>query len=268
MRELAATHHNVMVPHASDPNPANPTLLAIQTEPKFAIGQRAFIIRTPAGNIMWDCLTFLDAPTVSTIQKMGGLAGIVISHPHFYATHLLWASVFNCPVYLASDEQEFLSQPDGEMVTQPSTQEQDPDMPTLPGALPEIELGPARVFINGPVGVAKAITASDGRPTGVTAYKVGGHFPGSLVLSWDGKLFTADTLMPTPAGIGHQRKGMNSFVFMWSYPNVSLLLFLSPLLNHTDSRIDDPTPTKDARVHLGSPLPHPIYLLPRRLPKP
>lgn len=225
MRELAATHHNVMVPHASDPNPANPTLLAIQTEPKFAIGQRAFIIRTPAGNIMWDCLTFLDAPTVSTIQKMGGLAGIVISHPHFYATHLLWASVFNCPVYLASDEQEFLSQPDGEMVTQPSTQEQDPDMPTLPGALPEIELGPARVFINGPVGVARAITASDGRPTGVTAYKVGGHFPGSLVLSWDGKLFTADTLMPTPAGIGHQRKGMNSFVFMWSYPNVSLLLF-------------------------------------------
>jgi hypothetical protein len=35
----------------------------------------------------------------------------------------------------------------------------------------------------------------------------------------------ADTLMPTPAGLGdwgdrERPKGMNSFAFMWSYPNV------------------------------------------------
>ena len=169
---------------------------------------------------MWDNLTFLDAPTVSTIQKMGGLAGIVISHPHFYATHLLWAQVFNCPVYLASDEKEWLTGEDDAEVTQPSQQEQDPDMPTLPGALPEQETGPARIFIEGPAGAVMAINGRDGKPTGVTAYKVGGHFPGSLVLNWHNRLFTADTLMPTPSGIGKKKPGMNSFVFMWSYPNV------------------------------------------------
>lgn len=226
-----------MLPHASDPNPSNPTLLTIQTEPKFAIGQRAFIIRTPAGNIMWDCLTYLDAATVSTVQRMGGLTGIVISHPHFYSAHLLWASVFNCPVYLASDEKEFLSQPDDAEVTQPSAaMEQDPDMPSLPGALPEMETGPARVFIEGPVGVSMPINGKDSKATGITAYKVGGHFPGSLVLSWGDRLFTADTLMPTPSGIGKKRKGMNSFVFMWSYPNVCVFPFLHPSPCHADKK--------------------------------
>ena len=218
---MASKHHNVMVPHKSNPNPSNPTLLTIQTEPKFAIGQRAFIIRTPAGNVMWDCLTYLDTATISTIQKIGGLAGIVISHPHFYATHLLWAQVFNCPIYLASEEKEWLSQPDDVEVSYPRESKQGDDMSTLPGAMPDVETGSARVFIEGPPGSKMEIMGKDGNSTGVTAYKVGGHFPGSLVLNWENKLFTADTLIPTPSGIGKLKKGMNSFVFMWSYPNVS-----------------------------------------------
>lgn len=33
---------------------------------------------------------------------------------------------------------------------------------------------------------------------GVTAVKTGGHFPGSLVLHWENKLFIADTIVTVP----------------------------------------------------------------------
>jgi len=55
---------------------------SIWTEPKVAIGQRAILVRTPLGNILWDCITYLDAETIDRINGMGGLAAIVISHPH------------------------------------------------------------------------------------------------------------------------------------------------------------------------------------------
>jgi len=61
--------------------------------------------------------------------------------------------------------------------------------------------------------------------TGVKVIKLGGHFPGSLVCLYDGRLLIADTLLTTPAGMGNWKdkprpKGMNSFAFMWSIPNV------------------------------------------------
>jgi len=37
--------------------------LSIWTEPKFGIGQRAILIKTPVGNILWDCITYLDQKT-------------------------------------------------------------------------------------------------------------------------------------------------------------------------------------------------------------
>src|SRR3954464_5374099 len=37
-----------------------PGLVGIGTEPKFGIGQRALLLRTPKGNILWDCVSFLD----------------------------------------------------------------------------------------------------------------------------------------------------------------------------------------------------------------
>jgi hypothetical protein len=59
---------------------------SLWTEPKFAIGQRAILIKTPLGNILWDCITYLDRETVEWINELGGLAAIVISHPHYYTT--------------------------------------------------------------------------------------------------------------------------------------------------------------------------------------
>lgn len=53
--------------------------------------------------------------------------------------------------------------------------------------------GEVRVeYIYGPVGTAKEVVP------GVTAVKLGGHFPGSLVLHWERQLFIADTFITVP----------------------------------------------------------------------
>lgn len=58
----------------------------IRTEPAFGINQRAFFIKTPQGNVLWDCIAYLDDETVAWIKSAGGLDAIVISHPHYYST--------------------------------------------------------------------------------------------------------------------------------------------------------------------------------------
>lgn len=185
-------------------------LTFIYTTPKFAIGQRCILIRTPAGNILWDCITLLDDATVTEINKMGGLKAIVISHPHYYSTHLQWARTFGCPVYLAAEDEEWLAQTDAER----------------------------QIFLKRGT-TEKRVTVS-GQDSGATILKLGGHFPGSLVLLFDSRLFVADTLLTTPAGLGSwetdavgnrreghlgRPEGANSFAFMWSIPN---LIPLSP----------------------------------------
>lgn len=192
----AQGHKNVRVPFEDDDR-----FWGITTEPKVAIGQRAILIKTPQGNILWDCITFLDDDTISWINSLGGLAAIVISHPHYYSTHLLWAEVFDCPVYLAWEDKGWLNRLD--------------------------RLGKARTFIEG----TEEEIEVHGEKTGVLAIKLGGHFPGSLVVLAHGRLLIADTLVTTPAGLGDWSKGpdgrkdgrpegMNSYVFMWSIPNM------------------------------------------------
>jgi Metallo-beta-lactamase superfamily len=183
------------------PFPCDDRFISITTEPKIGIGQRAILIRTPAGNVLWDCIPYLSADTISYISSLGGLKAIIISHPHFYTTHLLWASTFNCPVYMSREDEEHLSRADPHGHRKFIQEDQT-----------ELEIG----------------------DTGVKAIKLGGHFPGSLVALYEGRLMVADTLLITPAGIGNWRDrrrpmGMNSFTFMWSIPNVSFFsFFLSP----------------------------------------
>lgn len=61
-----------------------PNLYSIVTEPVFAIGQRAFLIRTPEGNLLWDSLALLDKDTKLKIESLGGVRAIAVSHPHFH----------------------------------------------------------------------------------------------------------------------------------------------------------------------------------------
>jgi len=143
---------------------------SIWTEPKFGIGQRCILLRTDYGNVLWDCVTYLDDETKDFITSKGGIDAIVISHPHYYSTHLDWAKTFHCDVYLAKDDEEWLNRKDVE--------------------------GRRRLF----EGVSQQVV------DGVTAVKVGGHFPGSLVLHWSGvgvgaKLLIADSFVTTPVSL-------------------------------------------------------------------
>jgi glyoxylase-like metal-dependent hydrolase (beta-lactamase superfamily II) len=90
----------------------------------------------------------------------------VISHPHFYTTHLDWSKIFNCPVYVAAEDAEWLNR---------------------------VDYLKMRRLIEGPT---QEIVS------GVTAVKVGGHFDGSMVLHWKKKLFIADSMYTVPVS-GH-----------------------------------------------------------------
>jgi hypothetical protein len=69
-------------------------LIGIGTEPTFAIGQRALLIQTPHGNVLWDCISLIDDATVTLTNGLGGLKAIAISHPHFYTTMTEWSRAF------------------------------------------------------------------------------------------------------------------------------------------------------------------------------
>ncbi|KAK6074081.1 hypothetical protein SCUP234_08408 [Seiridium cupressi] len=194
--DIRGQHKNTFHPFPSDPD----TFISVVTEPKCAIGQRAILIRTPKGNVLWDCITLLDDETIQKIRELGGLAAIVISHPHYYSTHVEWARAFDCPVYLAAEDKQWTTQSSSHQVF-------------LTEADVEIQIA--------------------GSPSGVQVLKLGGHFPGSLVVLYKSRLLIADTLMTTPAGLGNwdvdalgetreggRPAGLNSYSFMWSIPNM------------------------------------------------
>jgi hypothetical protein len=90
-----------------------PGVRAIHTEPQFGIGQQAHLIRTPGGNVLWDCISFLDDGTKKEIDKLGGISAIAISHPHFYTTAVEWSRAFgDAPVHLHAADKKWVMRPD------------------------------------------------------------------------------------------------------------------------------------------------------------
>jgi glyoxylase-like metal-dependent hydrolase (beta-lactamase superfamily II) len=84
----------------------------VVTEPHFGIGQRAYLIATPGGNILWDCLSLLDEATAAVIRGTGGLRTIAISHPHYYGAMIEWSRLFDAPVWLHEADREWVVRPD------------------------------------------------------------------------------------------------------------------------------------------------------------
>ncbi|SMY26755.1 unnamed protein product [Zymoseptoria tritici ST99CH_1A5] len=160
----------------------------VKTEPAVGIGQRAILIQTPVGNILWDLITYLDQPTISKIQTLGGLAAIVISHPHYYATWSDWSRTFHCPIYVAKADEEWL-----ECVSTPGA-----ELRFLTERKTEVLQG-----------------------SGATAIIAGGHFDGSLLLHWKEVLMVADTVIMAPSALNPVpgKEGVVSFGFYWSIPN-------------------------------------------------
>jgi ribonuclease HI len=175
MAELAASgRHNTLTEE-------EPGLMNLGTEPKIAIGQRALIVRTPHGNVMWDCVTYVDDASVEALREIGGLSAIAISHPHFYSAMTTWSAAFgDCPVYIPAADREWI-------------QFRGPGLTLWDGD--ELEILP-----------------------GVTLIKTGGHFEGAQVLHWaagaDGRgaLLTGDSIT-----VVQDRRWVS---FMYSYPNL------------------------------------------------
>ena len=44
-------------------------VVEIATEPSFGIGQRACLLQTPHGNVLWDLIAYLDQETVDKVAQ-------------------------------------------------------------------------------------------------------------------------------------------------------------------------------------------------------
>ena len=159
-----------------------PDLFSIQVTPGLGINQRALLVRTPAGNILWDCITLLDPVTEALIRGLGGLAGIAISHPHYYTVMQDWAAAFDCPIHLHAADREW--------VMRPSAHIRHWEGETL-GLLPAVQV-----------------------------VRGGGHYPGGAVLHWSGPaggvLLCGDILQITPGA--HRVSFMWSYPNMMPLP--------------------------------------------------
>src|SRR5437868_9755104 len=101
LQELGLHHRNRFEEEA-------PQLLGIGTEPEFAIGQRALLMQSPAGNLLWDCISLLDDKTVAEVKARGGIRAIAISHPHFYSSMVEWAECFDAQIFLRAEDRQWV----------------------------------------------------------------------------------------------------------------------------------------------------------------
>jgi hypothetical protein len=120
-------------------------LTAFGLAPDFAINQRALLVPTDSGNILWECVSAVTKEAVAAISAKGGIQHIVISHPHFYASMGEWSDAFGgVPILLHEADRQWIQRP------HPVIQHWDGD---------ELQLSPT-----------------------VTLIRCGGHFAGSTAL--------------------------------------------------------------------------------------
>lgn len=93
-----------------------PGLTGLGVAPHLGIGQRACLVQTPAGNLLWDCVGYIDEAGITAVRERGGLAGIAVSHPHFYGAIVEWSHAFgHAPLYLPSADRAWLVRDDTEI---------------------------------------------------------------------------------------------------------------------------------------------------------
>ena len=174
------TLEKLAVGHSNAWRQYEPNILGIGSQPRFAIGQRAILVRTPHGNVLWDCVSLIDDATVTLLKALGGVQAFGVSHPHFYTTMVEWSRAFSVPVHVHAADRKWIMR--GDKALKPW------DGDTL-------ELLP-----------------------GVTMIRGGGHFPGGAMLHWSGGADGRGVLCSSDiATIAEDRK---FFSFMRSYPNL------------------------------------------------
>ena len=165
--------------HATEVAEVEPGLTGIGVAPRVGIGQRALVVRTAGGALLWDPPGFLDDAAVAAMWEAGGLSAISASHPHFYGVAVEWSRAFDgVPILLPEADRGWLMRPD------PAVRRWTEELEVLPG---------------------------------VTLVRCGGHFDGSAVVHWAGgaggrgALLVGDTVLVTP--------GLDRVGFMRSPPN-------------------------------------------------
>jgi hypothetical protein len=157
-----ATPAALAADHTTELREEEPGLLGVGVAPTFAIGQRALLVRTPHGNVLWDCVPLIDAAARGLIERLGGMSAICPSHPHFYAAMVDVAEAFEARVFLPRADRRWIQRRSQRIKFY------DDEVQPVPG---------------------------------VTVARVGGHFDGAAVLHWAagsggaGVLLTGDTIM-------------------------------------------------------------------------
>ncbi|MEU9123334.1 MBL fold metallo-hydrolase [Streptomyces sp. NPDC048506] len=77
-----------------------------------AVGQRALLIRSPSGNVLWDCAGYFDDDLAAEIEGLGGISAIAVSHPHFYGGVTEWGRTFDAPVRVHAEDRDWVGRPD------------------------------------------------------------------------------------------------------------------------------------------------------------
>jgi hypothetical protein len=156
-----------------------PDLFGITVEPKVGIGQQTHLVRSPAGNLLWDPVGYLDAEAVNQVRGLGGVTAIAASHPHMFGVQVEWSKALGgVPVLVSEADVKWVRRPD-------------PAITTWSG---RYEVAP-----------------------GLTLHQLGGHFPGSSVVHWTagaggkGVLLVSDTVQTNP--------DRATVTFLRSYPN-------------------------------------------------
>ena len=89
--------------HRGSVSEVEPGLLGITIEPSVGIGQRALLVQTPAGNLLWDSTGYVDDDLAGQVAAAGGVAAIAASHPHMFGVQVAWSRHFDdAPVYVAA----------------------------------------------------------------------------------------------------------------------------------------------------------------------
>lgn len=155
-------------------------LLAFALPSEFAIPQRALLLPTDAGNILWECVSLVTAEAVEALKARGGVDLIAISHPHFYSAMVEWSDALGgVPILLHEADRQWVMRP-----------------------APQVE------FWHGDV---KRLSDA------VTLIRCGGHFAGSTALHWRDGPTTGGALFPGDAlQVAGDRRHVG---FLYSYPN-------------------------------------------------
>lgn len=173
LEELAAAGQRIEV------SEIEPDLFGLHTVPDVGIGPTGKLVRTPAGNLLFDVPGYVDDDAVAAVRELGGLAYIVASHPHMYGVQVEWSRrLGGVPVLISEADAAWVARDDVALETWKEDRE------ILPG---------------------------------VTITQPGGHFPGNSVVHWAagaegrGVLLTGDTIFANPDRV--------TVSFMRSYPN-------------------------------------------------